>query len=83
MFPGGVFLVNLAPISDPALVVPTIAETLAIREGSGRTLLERLVEELREQQVLLLLDNFEQVVSAVEQVTTLPGNCKNHLFMPG
>ncbi len=47
MFPGGVFLVNLAPISDPALVVPTIAETLAIREGSGRTLLERLVEELR------------------------------------
>ena len=70
-FPGGVFFVNLAPISDPALVVPTLAETLAIREGSGRTLLERLVEELRQRQTLLLLDNFEQVVSAAEQVATL------------
>ncbi len=70
-FSGGVFFVNLAPISDPALVVSTIAETLAIREGSGRTLLERLVEELRAQQMLLLLDNFEQVVSAAEQVAAL------------
>src|SRR5258708_11890508 len=71
LFPGGVFFVNLTPISDPALVVPTLAETLAIREGSGRTLLERLVEELRQRQTLLLLDNFEQVVSAAEQVATL------------
>ena len=41
-FADGVFFVNLAPISDPALVVPTIAETLAIREESGQPLLERL-----------------------------------------
>ena len=36
LFKSGVFFVNLAPLSDPALVVPTIAETLAIREDSGR-----------------------------------------------
>ncbi|HEX6483159.1 MAG TPA: tetratricopeptide repeat protein, partial [Ktedonobacteraceae bacterium] len=74
-FASGVFFVNLAPISDPALVVPIIAETLAIREGSGRTLLERLTEELRQRQVLLLLDNFEQVVSAAEQVAALLVAC--------
>ncbi len=71
LFASGVFFVNLAPLTDPALVAPTIAETLLIREGSGRALLERLVEELRPQQMLLLLDNFEQVVSAAEQVTAL------------
>ena len=71
LFPSGVFFVNLAPISDPALVVPTIAETLVIREGSGQALLERLTEELRQRQMLLLLDNFEQVASAAEQVAAL------------
>ena len=75
LFKSGVFFVNLAPIRDPALVVPTIAETLAIREGSGRTLLERVTEELRQRQVLLLLDNFEQVVSAAEQVAALLAAC--------
>jgi predicted ATPase/class 3 adenylate cyclase/DNA-binding CsgD family transcriptional regulator len=75
LFASGVFFVNLAPISDPALVVPTIAETLAIREGSGQTLLERLTEELRQRQMLLLLDNFEHVVSAAEQVATLLAAC--------
>jgi predicted ATPase/class 3 adenylate cyclase/DNA-binding CsgD family transcriptional regulator len=71
LFSSGVFFVNLAPINDPALVVPAIAQTLVIREGSGRTLLERLTEELQQQQMLLLLDNFEHVVSAAEQVATL------------
>jgi predicted ATPase/class 3 adenylate cyclase/DNA-binding CsgD family transcriptional regulator len=70
-FKSGVFFVNLAPISDPVLVIPTIAETLAIRERSGLALLERLVEELQQRQLLLLLDNFEQVVSAAEQVAAL------------
>ena len=75
LFKSGVFFVNLAPISDPALVVPTIAETLAVRESSGRSLLEYLTEELRERQILLLLDNFEQVVSAAEQVAALLTAC--------
>jgi predicted ATPase/class 3 adenylate cyclase/DNA-binding CsgD family transcriptional regulator len=74
-FNSGVFFVNLAPISDPALVVPTIAESLAIRERSGRALLERLTEELRPREMLLLLDNFEQVVSAAEQVAVLLAAC--------
>jgi predicted ATPase/class 3 adenylate cyclase/DNA-binding CsgD family transcriptional regulator len=74
-FKHGVFFVNLAPISDPALVVPTIAEALVIREESGRALLEQLTEYLQPRQLLLLLDNFEQVVGAAEQMAALLTAC--------
>src|SRR5437588_1854173 len=63
-FTDGVFFVNLAPISDPALAIPTVAQTLDIPEGAGQPWLERLREALQRRQMLLLLDNFEQVVSA-------------------
>src|SRR5438045_3244604 len=46
-FADGVFFVNLAPTSDPALVAPTIAQTLGIREVAGQPLLERLKEQLQ------------------------------------
>ncbi len=74
-FADGVFFVNLAPISDPALVVPTIAETLGIREAAAQSVLQRLREDLRPRQMLLLLDNFEQVVSASEPVIDLLAAC--------
>src|SRR5262249_18030613 len=45
-FTDGVFFVNLAPISDPALVLLTTAETLGVREGADQSLLERLKENL-------------------------------------
>src|SRR6266699_3451177 len=75
LFGDGVFFVNLAPISDPAFVVSTIVETLGLREGVGQSLQERLREELRLKHMLLLLDNFEQVVSAAEQVAALLVAC--------
>ncbi len=75
LFASGVFFVNLAPISDPALVIPTITETLGIREVGGQPPIERLKEALRQKQTLLLLDNFEQVVNAAEQVAGLLFAC--------
>ncbi len=75
LFGDGVFFVNLAPISDPAFVVSTIVETLGLREGVGQSLQERLKEELSLKHMLLLLDNFEQVVSAAEQVAALLVAC--------
>ncbi len=74
-FADGVFFVNLAPINDYTLVVPTIAETLGMRAGAGQSPLERLREDLRQKQMLLLLDNFEQVVSAAGQVVDLLAAC--------
>jgi predicted ATPase/class 3 adenylate cyclase len=74
-FADGVVFVNLAPITDPALVVPTVAQTLDIREAAGQPLLERLVEMLQQKQILLLLDNFEQVVSTAVHVADLLATC--------
>jgi predicted ATPase/class 3 adenylate cyclase len=74
-FVDGVFFVNLAPVSDPTLVVPTIAQTLDIREVTGQPLLERMQEALQQKQMLLLLDNFEQVVDAGVQIVDLLVAC--------
>src|SRR5947209_13179038 len=74
-FTDGVFFVNLAPISDPALAIPTVAQTLDIPEGAGQPWLERLREALQRRQMLLLLDNFEQVVSAGVGVAELLTAC--------
>ena len=76
-FVDGVFFVNLAPVSDPALVVPTIAQTLDIREVTGQPLLEHVKQELQHKHMLLLLDNFEQVVSAGIQIVDVASACPN------
>ncbi|MGK4301831.1 hypothetical protein, partial [Klebsiella pneumoniae] len=62
---------SLAPITDPILVVPSIAQVLGVREAGGEPLIERLKAFLREKQLLLVLDNFEQVVEAAPLVTEL------------
>ncbi len=63
-FADGVWFVGLATLVDPALVRPTIASTLGIPE-------EALLEELRDRELLLLLDNFEQLLDAAPLVTEL------------
>jgi predicted ATPase/class 3 adenylate cyclase len=75
VFVGGVFFVSLAPITDPMLVLPTIAQVLGIRDGAGQTPSLRLVETLQRRPVLLVLDNFEQVVGAAGQVADLLASC--------
>src|SRR5919199_1035129 len=62
-FPDGVWFVDLAPITDPALVVSTIAHTLGITEVGGHALGDTLTASLRDKHLLLLLDNFEQVAA--------------------
>ncbi len=71
----GVFFVNLAPISDSTLVVPTVAETLDIQERADPFLLKRLKDVLTQKQMLLLLDNFEQVVDASVHIVDLLAAC--------
>jgi predicted ATPase len=75
-FKDGVYLVRLESISDPELVISTIAETLGIRESTGsRPIGKMLKEDLRNKNVLLLLDNFEQVVEAAPRVAELLEAC--------
>jgi hypothetical protein len=75
LFSNGVYFVDLAPIGDPALVLPTIVQTLNLKETGGQQLLDLLKTFLREQQQLLLLDNFEQVISAAPEVWELLAVC--------
>jgi predicted ATPase len=74
-FADGVFFVNLAPISDPTFVVPTIAQTLELRETGEQPLLDLLQASLRDKQLLLLVDNFEQVLSVASQLADLLAAC--------
>src|SRR5436190_17620138 len=60
-FERGVRFVSLAPIRDPGLVASAIAQTVGVREAGDRPLSEILAAALREQELLLVLDNFEHV----------------------
>src|SRR5439155_10981976 len=70
-FAEGVFFIDLAPLRDPTLVAATIAQTLGLREAGDRPVLEILKAYLREKQLLLLLDNFEQILAAAPLVVEL------------
>ena len=63
-FKDGVWFIELAPLSDPALVPLTIASVLGVREEPGRPLLATLLEWLRPKQLLLILDNCEHLIDA-------------------
>jgi predicted ATPase/class 3 adenylate cyclase len=74
-FEDGVFLVLLAPIGDPSLVPATIARALGLRETTDRPLMHLLTDHLRGRQLLLLLDNFEQILPAALVVADLLAAC--------
>ncbi|MCK5328738.1 MAG: AAA family ATPase, partial [Candidatus Latescibacteria bacterium] len=76
-FKQGLFIVNLAALRQPNLVIGAIADVLNVREasGDGRTLLETLKDYLRGKQVLLLLDNFEHLLPAALQIAELLSCC--------
>ncbi len=63
-FSDGVFFVPLAPLADPALVASTIVHNLGIIEPGNRSLLDSLKTHLCDKHMLLVLDNFEQVLAA-------------------
>ena len=66
-----VALVDLAPVHDPALVIPTIAQALGLTESFDDPPLLTLKGFLRHKSLFLVLDNFEQVVEAAPQLTDL------------
>ncbi len=70
-FPDGVFFVPLAAVTDPVLVPSAIAEALGVKEAGRRSALETLLEHLRDRRMLLILDNFEQIVVAAPTVGEL------------
>jgi predicted ATPase/DNA-binding winged helix-turn-helix (wHTH) protein len=75
-FAHGVVFVPLATLRDPALVLPTITQALGVQEHAEQAPLDSLRAHLHDQQMLLVLDNFEQVLAAalalVELLTACP-----------
>jgi predicted ATPase/DNA-binding XRE family transcriptional regulator len=74
-FEDGVYFVGLAPLNDPAKVVPAICKVLGVKEVSTQPLLDSLIAYLRDKEILLFLDNFEQVVSAGVAIGELLSSC--------
>jgi predicted ATPase/DNA-binding CsgD family transcriptional regulator len=70
-FADGICFLGLAPLIDPGLMASTIAQVLGVREQESQPLLDSLKDHLRNRQLLLLLDNFEQLVSAAPIVVEL------------
>lgn len=63
-YPDGVWMVELAPVSDPELVPQAVATVLGVKEDAGRSVLEALQKFIRDRKILIVLDNCEHVVQA-------------------
>jgi len=81
-FVDAVCFVPLAAINDPDFVLPALAQALDLWQEGPRPLLEELQTTLGDQSILLLLDNFEQVLAAAPLLTELLAACPNlHLLV--
>ena len=63
-FAHGVYFIDLAPLTDVSLVLSAIAHTLGLRQVTDRPLIQELTNFLSSKRMLLVLDNFEQVIQA-------------------
>ena len=70
-FADGVYFAALAPIRDPGLVLPTIAHALGVKCHADQPLLDGLRDALHGRRILLVLDNFEQILAAAPLVAEL------------
>jgi len=78
-YPDGVWLVELAPLSERALVPQALAAALGVQEQPERSLTDTLVDFLRKKKALLVLDNCEHLVDAVARLTDILLNSCPHL----
>jgi predicted ATPase/class 3 adenylate cyclase/Tfp pilus assembly protein PilF len=73
-FEDGVFVVYLSYINDPALLPQTIAQALSARQSGSQPVLDCLKDYLRNKQMLLILDNFEQLLKVPSTELKVPGD---------
>lgn len=67
----GVYFIELASVTDSEAIAATVAQSLGLNETGGKSIVEILKNHLREKRMLLVLDNFEQVIDAAPQVADL------------
>ncbi|MES2460056.1 MAG: adenylate/guanylate cyclase domain-containing protein, partial [Armatimonadota bacterium] len=71
MHPEGVWFLDLAPLATPSLVLPTLLRACGLTPDPSQTPLEQLSQHFREAKALIVLDTFEQVVDAAEDIAAL------------
>jgi len=76
-FADGVYFVPLGPIRDPELVLPAIVQALGIKETGGQTPFSLLKAFLQDRHLLLLLDNFEQILPVAPRLSDLLVACSH------
>jgi len=74
-FADGVYFVGLGSLGDPGLLASSIAMALGLRENPDRPVVESLMDSLQGKHVLLVLDNFEQIVAAAPVLAALLTAC--------
>jgi predicted ATPase/class 3 adenylate cyclase len=75
-FSDGVFFVDLSAVRDAQSLLAVTARTIGVSETSDPTLLEDVKSWMRNQHVLLVLDNFEQITAAAPTLVDLLGECR-------
>jgi predicted ATPase/class 3 adenylate cyclase len=73
-FPDGVYFVALDNVEDPQLVTSSIVSAFGLRPPASTALLDAVVDHVRDRRLLLVLDNFEQIVDAAPTVARLLGD---------
>jgi len=81
LFPDGVYFVLLEGVLEPGLLLPTIAYYLGIRDNGEAALQERIAHALDDRRVLIVLDNFEQIVDAAPVLVQLYSAAPNASFL--
>jgi predicted ATPase/class 3 adenylate cyclase len=69
-FPDGVWLIELAPLTDPARVPQAVASVLGVKEEAGRPVLEAVLKHVAQSQLLLVLDNCEHLPNACAELAS-------------
>ncbi len=80
-FPDGVVFVDLAPVSNPTIVLNTIAGRLGLRDIGAGALYDRMLTAIADRRLLLVLDNFEQVVTAAPRLRNLLDACPEVMLL--
>jgi predicted ATPase/DNA-binding winged helix-turn-helix (wHTH) protein len=70
-FKDGVYFIELAPVTNPKLIISTVASVLGIREAGEKPIGETLTEYLSNHETLLVIDNFEQVAAGANEIAEL------------
>lgn len=80
-FESGVFFIPLAEVSEPDLLVSKVAKQLGIREGGSRPLLASVRNYLRDKQILIIMDNFEQIIQGGDLIADLMNSAPRLKFL--